>query len=165
MYIIGKVLKPQGIKGEVKAEIITSFPEHFNKLTKVFIDESAAESLLIENRRFAKSHVYLKFKDINSRNEAEKLRNSFLYIPESELHSLSSDEFYIHDLIGLKIYSTEEQLLGEIKDVESYPANDIFVFFDKMGIEQRIPIIKDVIKDIDLEAGKVTINVIEGLFE
>ena len=94
MFIIGKVLKPQGIQGEVKVEIITSFPEHFEHLSEIYIEQNKFVKLDIENRRFSKGFVFIKFKEIKSRNDAETLREKYLYVPDEELYPLKDDEFY-----------------------------------------------------------------------
>ena len=163
MFIIGKVLKPQGIKGEVKAEVITSFPEHFNDLTGLYIKKEEYEILEIESRRFSKNFVFLKFKEIQTRSDAETLRNAYLYIPEEELHTLEEDEFYTHQLIGLKVFSDENVYIGEILEVESYPVNDVLIVKGSNKEEHLIPVVKDIVREIDVESQKVTIHLIDGL--
>ncbi|KAA3608433.1 MAG: 16S rRNA processing protein RimM [Calditrichaeota bacterium] len=163
MYLIGKVLKPQGIKGEVKTEIITSFPEHFEELSEVFLDEDANIAIEIEKTRFAKNFVYIKFRNIQSRNEAEKLRNKNLYIPESELFPLEDDEFYHHQIIGLDAVSEQGDYIGKITDVETYPENDMLIIKSKDKMTHLVPVVKELIKDVDIESQIVTIKVIDGL--
>ena len=163
MFIVGRVLKPQGIKGEVKVEVITSFPEHFNNLNGLYIKKNEYELLEVESRRFSKHFVLIKFKNIETRNDAESLRNEYLYIPEEELYSLGKDEFYNHQLIGLKVFSEEEDIIGEIVEVESYPENDVLIVKDSNKQEHLIPVVKDIIREIDVESQKVIIHVIEGL--
>ena len=163
MYIVGKILKPQGIKGEVKIEVITSFPEHFNDLNGLYIKRDDFEPLEIEDRRFSKNFVFLKFKEIQSRDDAEALRGTYLYIPEKELYSLDEDEFYYHQLIGLKVFSEENDYIGEILEIENYPENDVLVVRDINKEKHLIPLVKDIIREIDVESQKVKIRLIEGL--
>ncbi len=163
MYVVGKILKAQGIKGEVKAEVITSFPEHFNDLDCLYIKKNDYEPLEIENRRLAKNFVFLKFKKIKSRNDAEALRDAYLYIPEKELHSLEEDEFYYHQLIGLKVFSEENDYIGEILEIENYPVNDVLVVKDSDKQKHLIPLVKDIIREIDVKSQKVKIRLIDGL--
>lgn len=166
MYIIGKVLKPKGLKGELKVEIITSFPEHFLDLKEVNIKNDlnwktypvAAASL---RDRFA----FLKLKGIDSIKSAEALRNQFLYISEQDLTALAENEFYQHDLVGLQVFDEQDNLLGEIIDVESYAANDVYVLKDPQGKEHLLPAIEDVIRSVDIARGKMIICKLDGLME
>lgn len=163
MYLVGKVLKPQGVKGEVKAEVITSFPEHFNALKGLYIKKQNYEPLEIESRRVSANFVFLKFRGIESRKDAENLRNDYLYIPEESLYSLKEDEFYTHQLVGLRVYSEENDYIGEILEVESYPASDILIVRGSNEEEHLIPVVKDIIREIDVKSQKVIIHLIEGL--
>lgn len=163
MYIVGKLVKPKGIKGELKAEVITSFPEHFSQLKELFIKDVDYVQLTIESVKFRNEFIYIKFAGVNSREDAEKLRNNYLYIPEKELFPLNDDEFYYHQLVGLKIFSEKNVYIGELKEIESYSANDVFIVESETGEIILLPAVKKIIKKVDLEARKMTIEVIEGL--
>ena len=166
MYIIGKILKPQGRHGEVKAEIITSFPEHFCKLGAVFIKE--AEDWLcysVDGLRLTEKFVFVKLTGIDSIDHAEKLRGKYLYISKNDLQDLSDNEYYIHDLIGMQVYDQKNILLGELIDVEQLPANDVYTIKLLNGNLHAIPAISDVIKLVDVEQNKMIIQVLDGLFE
>ena len=163
MFIIGKVVKPQGIKGEVKAGIITSFPEHFEHLSYIYIEEDEYVKFEVEKTRLSKNSVFIKFKEIQTRNDAENLRNKYLYIPGEELYPLEDDEFYHHQLLGLKVYDQDNIYLGIVKDVEPYPENDILNVESENNKIYLIPVVKDFIKEVNIESQKVTIQVVEGL--
>jgi len=166
MYLVGKVLKPQGIKGEIKAEIITSFPGHFTKLKQLYINEGDRwTAWSVESVRLTGRFVYIKFAHLHSRDEAEKLRNRELYIEQADLLPLDEDAYYIHELIGLNVENEAGRILGSIVDVESYPANDVYVMRSESGKEELIPAVKDVVLSINLDAGKMIIREIEGLFD
>lgn len=163
MYVVGKVLKPQGIKGELKVEVITSFPEHFTKLKKLYIIDKEPYSLRLESVKSRQGFVFVKFEKIDNIEQAEKLRGQYLYIPEEELYPLAKDEYYHHQLIGLKIFSEDGEYIGELKEIESYAANDVYIVEDESNGKLLIPAIKDIIKKIDLNARRITIHVMEGL--
>ena len=166
MYIIGKILKPQGRHGEVKAEIITSFPEHFCKLGAVFIKKTEDWlSYSVDDVRLAERFVFIKLAGIDSIDQAEQLRGEYLYIPEDDLENLSDSEYYIHDLIGMQVYDQKDIRLGEIVDVEMYPANDVYTVKFLDGSLHTIPAISDVVKVVNVEQNKMTIQVLDGLFE
>jgi 16S rRNA processing protein RimM len=163
MYIVGKILKPQGIKGEVKIEVITSFPEHFNSLKDLFIKKGEYKSLHIESVRLEKSFAFIKFSEIQSRNEAETFRGFYLYIPEDGLQPLNEDEYYHHQLNGMQVFSEDNVYIGKITAVESYPQNDVLVVKNIYGISHLIPMVKDIVRRVDIKSQKVTIHIIEGL--
>ncbi len=163
MYLVGKVLKPQGIKGEVKVEVITSFPEHFELLSELFLDDKGKVALEIEKTRVSKNFVFIKFRNIQTRNEAETFRNKYLYIPESELLPLEDDEFYHHEIIGLSVFSEQGLYIGKIVDIEMYPENDMLAIKSDDKEIHLIPVVKELIKKIDIESQKVTIKVLDGL--
>ncbi len=119
--------------------------------------------LEIEKTRSTNNFVYLKFKDFQSRNDAEALRNKYLYIPESELFLLEEDEFYHHELIGLNVFSEEGLYIGKITDVETYPENDMLIIKSDDKSIHLVPVVKELIKKVDIESQKVTIKVLDGL--
>jgi len=164
MFVVGKVLKPQGIDGSVKVEIITSFPEHFLDLKQVFIlKENTKQAYSIEHVRLSNRFVFIKFAGVNSIEQAEALRNQYLYIEEKDLTPLGEDEYYVHDLLGLKVFDEQGNYHGIISDVWSYTANDVYVVKTETGAELLLPAIKSVIKKIDRKAGKMIIHLMEGL--
>lgn len=165
MFVIGKIVKPQGIKGEVKVAIISSFPDRFLKLKTVFLEKPVGKELAVEKVRVKDTTAYVKFAGVNTRNDAELLRNRELFVPESDLHELDKDSFYLHQLIGLDVCLTGGTKIGVLKSVESYPANDVFFVETADGGEVLIPAIHDVINLVDLSAGKIVINQMDGLLE
>jgi len=163
MFVIGKVVKPQGIKGEVKAEIITSFPEHFEQLAHIYIEQDDFVKYDVEDSRLSDRFVFIKFKEVQSRDEAERLRDKYLYIPDEELFPLKDDEFYHHQLIGLKVFDQDNGYLGVVKDIETYPLNDFLSIESENKKNYLIPVVKDFIKEVDIKSQKVTVHVVEGL--
>ena len=166
MYIVGKVLKPKGLKGELKVEIITSFPEHFQELKKISVKDGLDwKNYPLVSVRLSDRFAFLKLQGIDSIESAETLRNQFLYIAEEDLNTLADDEYYLHDLVGMRVFDEHENLLGEIIDVESYAANDVYVLKDLQGEEHLLPAIKEVILSVDIARSKMIICKIEGLME
>ncbi len=165
MFVVGKIVKPQGIRGEVKAKIITSFPEHFKELTTLYVDNNGYQAYSVDHVRISDRFVFIKFEGVDSRSDAEALRNMYLYIPEEELRELEADSFYVHDLIGVQVLSEQGRLLGRIKDVNSYAGNDVYTIEDDEGAEHMIPAIKDIVIDVDIQKKTMTIRLLDGLFE
>ncbi len=166
MFVVGKILKPHGIKGSVKAEVITSFPEHFLELKTVFIEqENQKQAYSIEEARLSDRFVFIKFSEINSVEQAETLRNKYIFITADQLTPLQEDEYYIHDLIGLTVVDEEGRMLGQISDVWSYLANDVYVLQTPDKKEKLIPAIKSVVKAVNLKERTMTVHVLEGMLD
>ena len=117
----------------------------------------------IEKVSYTKNQVVLKFKDCNSIDEAEALRNTYLLVKKEDLGELPEGVYYLADLIGLDVYTEEDELLGKVDDIYSTGANDIYVVKNEDGKEKLLPGIDEVIKNIDIDSGKITVNLLEGL--
>ena len=164
MYIVGKVLKPKGLKGELKVEIITSFPEHFQELAEVSVKNGLEwQTYSLKAVRLGDRFAFIKLAGIDSIEQAEMLRNQFLYISEADLTYLDEDEFYVHDLIGLSVCDEQGNELGSIVDVESYNSNDVYVLEGTDGKEYLLPAAKDFVLAVDIKSKKMTIRLVEGL--
>ena len=163
MYLIGYVLKPQGLKGEIKVNPVSPDPERFKSLGKVYLKNDTVQTYLVEKVRISNKFVYLKFKDVDSREEAELLRDCEILIDPDERIRLSADEYFIHDLLECQIFTQEGELLGTLVDVWQSSSNDIYVVKNQVGEEILVPAIKDVIKNVDIETKKIIIQLIEGM--
>ena len=160
------MLKPRGLEGELKVAIITSFPNHFKKIDTLFVkDKNTWQSYTVNRVRLTNKFVFLQFEGIQTAEQAEVLRNKELCVSTEQLQELETDEYYIHDLIGLQVFDEQGLLLGTIADVETYPGNDIYVLDNGQGQQYLIPAIRDVIKEVDIQSKRITIHVIEGLLE
>jgi len=165
VFVIGQIVKPQGIHGEVKVKIISSFPERFRELKSVFVGESHA-SYRVEKARVNGTFAFLKFKGVDDRNQAELLRNCYLYVTERELMPLpDEDAFYLHQIVGLNVFDQTGTPLGTIVNVENYPGNDLFVLEDTGGRQYLIPAIKQFVKNVDIANRTMTIDVVDGLLD
>jgi 16S rRNA processing protein RimM len=163
MYLIGYILKPHGIKGEVKVDPISPYPERFNRLDRVYLKNDSIQAYSIQSVRISNRFVFLKLSEINSRSEAELLRNYEVLIDKEQLIELKADEFFIHDLVGCEVISENGDLIGKIVEVMQVSSNDIYVVQDERGREILVPAIKDVIKNIDIKHKKIKIHLMEGM--
>jgi 16S rRNA processing protein RimM len=165
MYLIGNVLRPQGITGEVKIEPISSRRERFKSLTKVYLKKNSIQTYSIESVRLAGRFVYIKFKEISTRTAAEALRGSEILVEASDVIGLHEGEYFVHDLIACRVFSEQGTYLGEIVDVLQLSSNDVYVLKTPTGREILIPAIRDVIKSITPESKEVIIHLLEGLMD
>lgn len=156
---VGRILTPWGIRGEVKVEVLTDFPERFAPRKIVYLNNRPLE---IERCHPHKQHMVVKLATIDNIEAAENLRGQELTIPGSELHALPEGQYYTFQLIGLKVVTTEGKTLGRVTDIMLTASNDVYIVEGKPG-EILIPAIEDVVKSIDLKKGKMVIEAIDGL--
>jgi 16S rRNA processing protein RimM len=149
------------MRGEVKVEVLTDFPERFAPRKVVYLNTIPLE---IERCHPHKQHMVVKLATIDSVEAAERLRGQDLTIPSSELYPLPQGQYYTFQLIGLKVVTTRGQTLGRVTDIMSTASNDVYIVDGKRG-EILIPAIEDVVKSIDLKKGKMVIEAIEGLLD
>ncbi len=162
---LGQIVNVRGLKGEVKVNSFTDDNTKFERLPKVFIKRNKGdlEERKIEKVSYNKNQVIIKFVGIDTIDEAEKLRNSFILVDRDDLGSLPEGIYYIADLIGLDVFTEDGELLGKVDDIYNTGANDIYVIKDDLGKQRLLPGIKDVIKEVNIEEGKIIVNLIEGL--
>ncbi|AGB19078.1 ribosome maturation factor RimM [Thermoanaerobacterium thermosaccharolyticum] len=160
---VGKITSAYGVNGEVKVFPLTDHLDRFYDLDYVYIfEETGKTSLNVETVRFIKNLVIVKFKEINDRNEAEKLKGKLIKITRDNAVKLDDDEYFIKDLLNMKVYTDDQKELGILKDVLKTGANDVYVVkTDERDI--LIPAIKDVIKKVDIKERKMTVHLLEGL--
>lgn len=146
MIEIAQILKPQGIKGEVKALPLTNVLAVFNSLKSCEID---GKDMKIEHISIRQGYLYIKFAEIKTRNDAENYRNKILKIEKRLVEEAKNeDEILVDDLIGYVLRDENGNLVGQIVDVLNYGATDIFVV-EIEGRQVEIPYIDDVFKTLD----------------
>ena len=166
MFEIGKIVKPQGIRGELRIYPTTDDPERFALLKEVFLRHNQTETKhTIKNTRVQKGMVILTLQGITDRNQAEALIGGTLLIPEAWALPLNEDEYYVRDLIGLSAQDEESNPLGEITDVLHTGANDVYVIKPTAGDPFMIPAIKEVVRKVHIKEGYITLRLQEGLRE
>lgn len=160
---VGIISSTHGIRGEVKVFPTTDDAVRFKKLKKVILNTGKEQMPLeIENVKFFKQFVILKFKGIDHINDIEKYKGKSLFVNREDAVKLEKDEYYIADLIGMQVF-TEEGELGILKDVLETGANEVYVVeSDKYG-EVLIPAIRQCILDVSVEERKMKVHLLEGL--
>ncbi|MCR5101019.1 MAG: ribosome maturation factor RimM [Butyrivibrio sp.] len=174
-FQVGVIASTHGLKGEVNVFPTTDDPQRFKKLKKVTLNtpREGAKELEIEGVKFFKKFVIVKFKGLDRIEDVEKLRGAELTINREDAMPLDENEYYTADLIGLNVYDEDDKLLGEIINVIQTGANDVYEMKrDESIIDSEaengsdtvlIPAIKDCIKEVDVEKGKMVIHVMKGL--
>ncbi len=143
MIEIAKILKPQGIKGEVKAMPLTNVLAVFNLLKSCVVGQ---KTMNVEHISVRQGYVYIKFDEIKTRNDAENYRNQTIKVEKELLESAKdSEDFLIDDLIGMVLHDEKGEIIGQIIDVINYGSSDIFII-EKDGRSYQVPYVEDVFK-------------------
>ena len=165
---VGKIVNTHSLKGEVKVISSTDFEEErFKKGSKLLITRGnqLIREVVVQSYRNHKNFLLVKFEGIDSAEEAEKLKNLQIKIDSDEVGELEENEFYFHEIIGCQVFDENDRNLGEIIDILTPGANDVWVIKGENGKEILIPYIEDVVKKIDITNKKVNIEVMEGLID
>ena len=161
---IGQIVNTFGIKGFVKVNPWVNDVTRFDNLKKVYIKiRKSLKELEIEEVKYHKNQVLLKFKGIETVEQAEMLRNAILEIDRKDAIPLEEGEYFIADLLESEVYTDEGEKLGIVEDIFNTGSNDIYVVKNELGKSILLPRIKDVFKDIDVENKKIIVHLIEGL--
>jgi 16S rRNA processing protein RimM len=156
---IGQVLAPWGFKGKLKVEVITDFPQRFAPSSQIYINR---KPMTIASTQWHKGKAIVKLDTIDSIEQAEKLQGQTIEIHHSQLQPLPEGQYYHFQLIGLEVWTTQGELLGKISQILTAESNDNYVVHGAKG-EILIPAIEDIVKSVDLDNGRITIEAIDGL--
>lgn len=159
---IGQILKPHGVRGEMRVRPLTDLPERFTWLETVYVGEQAQRPYQVAGVRFHQDIVLLQLHDVPTREAAALLRGQVLLVPIDEAIPLAEDEYFLFELEGLAVYTDEDEHLGEITAVLETGANTVLVVDGDQG-ELLLPNIPDVVLDIDFENGRMRVHLLPGL--
>jgi 16S rRNA processing protein RimM len=155
---VGRIVAPHGLRGEVKVQPLTDFPERFSRGSYLWLDGSPRR--VIESRWQGRL-VCLKLEGVDTRTDAEQLRDKELMLPEAQ-DLAGSERYYLHDIVGLRVEDEAGSELGRVTDVLSTGANDVYVVRGERG-ELLLPAVEDVIKEIELSKKKLVVELLPGL--
>jgi 16S rRNA processing protein RimM len=169
---VGRVTRPHGLRGEVRVEIHTDSPERFARYKRVYLAPARPErgllvasegvAYVLEGHRFHQNAVLLKLKGVDDRTQAEALRELWVWIPAADAAPLRDGDLFVHQLMYMRVTTVDGEPLGEIVDVIETGANLVYVVRGPRG-EILLPDTDEVVLDIDLEAGQMTVHLIDGL--
>ena len=162
---VGKIINTHGLRGDVKVMPWTDMPEDFEEIPVVYIRrKNDNEQLTVSKIKYQKNNLIVKFKELNDINQAEKYKGLVLYANREDLWELEEGVYYIADLIGLDVYD-ESGKIGVLADVFNTGANDIYEVRREGKKNLLLPVIDEVVREIDLENKRITVHVMEGLDE
>ena len=163
---VGAVTSTHGLAGEVKVFPTTDDPKRFKKLKQVLLDTGKDMLPLgVEHVKFFKNMVILKFKGYDRIEDIMGFKGKNLFVTRENAVKLKKNEYFIADLIGMKVYTEDEAYLGELTEVITTGANDVYTVRMENGKDVLIPAIRQCILDVDVENGVMKVHLLEGLLE
>lgn len=161
---VGVITQTHGIRGEVKVFPTTDDANRFKKLKEVILDTGRERlSMEIEGVKFFKQFVILKFKGYDSINDVEKYKQGKLLVTRDKAVRLKKDEYFVADMIGMRVVTDAGENFGTLKEVLATGANDVYVVSLDDGREVLLPAIRDCVKNIDIDTQVMEIHVMDGL--
>ncbi|MDD3803638.1 MAG: ribosome maturation factor RimM [bacterium] len=155
LFTVGKILKPHGLKGNLKIHLYEKDRAKKMLDCRYFID---AEEYKIENFGTMGQNFVVKFKSIDDRTQAEKLTGKFLQVKENDLLDLGPDEYYEHDIVGLNVFDSDENKIGTVIDVMKLPTGDVLDIQMTAGGSGSILFKKDFFREINLQDKRLVLK-------
>lgn len=151
---VGWIAAPWGLRGDLKVQPLTDFPERFQRGAALWVRGRRIE---VQRSRWSRGFVYLGLSGIDRRDAAEELRGALLEVPESDLRPLPEGQYYRFQVIGLEVRTPEGRSLGRVAEILSTGSNDVYVVRGGPR-ELLIPAIEDVVKEVDIEGGRLVVE-------
>lgn len=158
--VVGRILAPWGIRGDVKVAPLTDVPHRFSPGSRLYLE---GRPVTVQRSRPHKGALLVKLDTVPDRNAAEALRGKYLAVPAHRSPPLPPGTYYHHQIIGLAVVGQEGQRLGHVEAILNTPGHDVYVVRRPEGDELLLPAVSQVVVDVDLEAGRMTVAVPEGL--
>ncbi len=166
LIIVGRIVKPYGVTGEMKIEPMTDFPERFKGLRSVYLVSPVGKETIceIQEVRYADGALYIRFNGFDSPEKAKALNGWFIKVPAEDAVPLPEGMYYWFELIGMEVVSESGERFGSIVDILETGSNDVYVV--KHGKKEvYVPATREVIKDIDRKSKRMVIHLMDGLIE
>lgn len=161
---IGQIVNTFGIKGFVKVNPFVDDILRFDDLEKVYLRRNKEiKELQVEEVKYHKNMVLVKFKGIDKVEDAELLRNFYLEVDRENAIELEEGEYFIADLLGMNVLTEENEQLGKLEDIFNAGSSDIYVVKTEEGKQILLPAISEVVKEINLKENKIIVHLLEGL--
>ena len=157
--IIGKIVAPHGVRGDIRIMPLTEKPDLFLELDYLLLE--GGKELTVKNARFHKRMVLVTTKEVTTMNDAELLRDKHIYIKAEDLPALEEDEFYVADLVGIPVYDLEGKQIGTFKDSLATGSNDVYVIAVPGAKDILVPALKEYFKEINLAEKRIVVQLPE----
>lgn len=163
-FKIGKIVTTRGLKGDIKIYSHTDDIERFLDLDYFYIGKDRENKYYIEKSSIiAKNMAVIKIKGYDTVESVQKFISKFMYVDRENSYELEDDEMFIVDMIGMEVRTCEGEIIGTLKDVLQYMANDVYVVKSEDGKEYLIPATYEIVPEINKEENYIIVNPIPGL--
>ncbi|HSQ88670.1 ribosome maturation factor RimM [Romboutsia sp.] len=164
-FKIGQIVNTQGLKGEVRVYTYTDDIDRFDELETFYLGKDREKTWEVEKVRYKGNMVIMKIKGIDRVEDAEKLKNKFMYVSREDSRELQEGEFFISDMIGMDVYTVDGEHIGVLDEVLQYAANDVYVVKGADNKEYMIPAMMKFVPTIDMNERKMIIDPIKGMLD
>jgi len=158
---VGRITRAHGVRGELAVLVISEVPGRFADGETVWLEDG--RTLTVESSRPHKDRLLVRFREVQTREQAEALQRALLVVPESLSPELPEGSWWDHRIVGCAIETDTGRALGTVHDVIHTAANDVWSAVDDEGTETLIPVLRDVILDVDMDANQIVVREIPGL--
>jgi 16S rRNA processing protein RimM len=167
LIVVAHVVKTRGLRGEVVADLLTDFPDRFEKLKSLIGISSSDDkrSLQIEEQWFHGNRLVVKFAGFDSIDQAKELVNYDLAVPADDRVELPNDTFYEWELVGSRVTTIDGKEIGNVKEIMRTGGVEVLVIVDETGRDRLVPIAADIVVEIDKDQKLIRIDPPEGLLE
>ena len=157
--IVARIVAPFGIRGEVKAELMTDFPDRLAGRSTALLgrENETPRSFAIRGFRFHQGFALMTFDGCNDRTTAEALRGMFVQVPVAEAPPLPDGSYFFYQIIGLRVWGTDGREYGTITDVMTTPGNDVYKVDGERG-EILVPAVAAFVRQVDLDHGRMIVE-------
>lgn len=159
--LIGVIAGAHGVKGEMKVNLETDFPDRFKRLRTIYVGKDHVPTR-VEGARRLGDRVAIRLAECTDRNAAQALHGTLLYIPSREMMPLPAHTYYRDQIVGLQVVTTTGEALGTITEVLATGSNDVYVARDEQR-EILIPALKEIVREVDVTGGRMVIEPVDGL--
>jgi 16S rRNA processing protein RimM len=158
---VGRITRAHGVQGEVAVLVISEVPGRFGDGATVWLEDGRA--LTVESSRPHKDRLLVRFRGVNDREQAEALQKALLVVPESSSPELPEGSWWDHRIVGCALETDTGDSLGIVREVIHTAANDVWSAVDEDGTETLVPVLRDVVVEVDVDAGRIVVREIPGL--
>lgn len=159
LLAVGRIGRAHGVRGEVAVQTLTEVPDRYAPGSVLSLEDG--RTLTVHTTRPHQHRLLVKFEEVADRTQAQTLRGQVLLVSADRAPATEADRFWIHQVVGLEVITEDGRSLGRIGEVRANPANDLWI--TDSGV--LIPAVREVVRSVDLEAGRVIVRELPGLVE
>lgn len=164
LLAVGMILRPHGIRGAVVVEVLSDFPGRFLPGSRLLLEtEGTFREVVVSSSSLHKGRLLVYLEGVDDRGRAERLRNCCLWIPERQADTLGEGEYWIHELVGMRVFREDGSELGRVGDIVLRDAQDSITVVRPDRHEFQVPFVGEFVKRVDIGDRTITVRLIEGM--